>query len=187
MEDYYQTLGIRRNATLDDIKRAYRRAVIKHHPDQYEAERVAADDDEALRRIVEEKIARANAQMQKLNRAYEILSDPYLRRRYDFDLERPKQARDTSTNRPPPRQPPPRARRQPPPANATHSTPQRKELGGWVKWLRFFILLTIFLRLCGQASMSNADINNAGEVFGFALLIMIGLFLFLVILARNER
>ncbi len=32
-KDYYETLGVARNATGDDIKKAYRRLARKHHPD----------------------------------------------------------------------------------------------------------------------------------------------------------
>ena len=32
--DYYTTLGVNRDATEDDIKKAYRRLAMKHHPDR---------------------------------------------------------------------------------------------------------------------------------------------------------
>ena len=34
MNDYYQTLGVAKNATPDDIKKAYRRLAGIHHPDK---------------------------------------------------------------------------------------------------------------------------------------------------------
>jgi molecular chaperone DnaJ len=32
--DYYSTLGVQRNASQDEIKKAYRSAAMKHHPDR---------------------------------------------------------------------------------------------------------------------------------------------------------
>jgi molecular chaperone DnaJ len=64
-KDYYETLGVVRNATSDDIKRAYRRLARKHHPD-------VADDKAAAERHFKE-----------INEAYEVLSDPQKRAHYD--------------------------------------------------------------------------------------------------------
>jgi curved DNA-binding protein len=61
MTDYYQALGVQRNATDDEIKRAYRRAAMKHHPDR------GGDQ----------------AQFQQIQEAYATLSDPDRRRQYD--------------------------------------------------------------------------------------------------------
>jgi curved DNA-binding protein len=52
--DYYSTLGVERNATDDDIKKAYRKLAMKHHPDR--------GGDEAT--------------FKKISEAYDILSDP---------------------------------------------------------------------------------------------------------------
>jgi DnaJ-class molecular chaperone len=61
MQDHYQTLGVARTATDDDIKRAYRRLASKHHPDKG-----------------------GNTQdFQKIEEAYRILGDPDQRRQYD--------------------------------------------------------------------------------------------------------
>ena len=64
-EDYYKVLGVNKDASADDIKRSYRRLAIKYHPDKN------PDDKEA-----EEKF-------KQCAEAYEVLSDPEKRKRYD--------------------------------------------------------------------------------------------------------
>ena len=63
--DYYKILGVEKNATADDIKKAYRKLARKHHPD------LNPDNAEA------EKL------FQQLNEANEVLSDPEKRKKYD--------------------------------------------------------------------------------------------------------
>jgi molecular chaperone DnaJ len=64
--DYYEVLGIPRESGPEDIKRAYRRGALKHHPDNAQG-----DKGEAEKRFKE------------LAEAYEVLSDPHKRARYD--------------------------------------------------------------------------------------------------------
>jgi molecular chaperone DnaJ len=64
--DYYEILGLERNAGADDIKRAYRRGALKYHPDSYKGDK-----------------AEGEAQFKLLAEAYEVLSDPVKRKRYD--------------------------------------------------------------------------------------------------------
>jgi molecular chaperone DnaJ len=64
--DYYEVLGVGRDATPDDIKRAYRRGALKYHPDKYDGDK-----------------ADGEARFKELSEAYEVLSDPTKRRRYD--------------------------------------------------------------------------------------------------------
>jgi molecular chaperone DnaJ len=64
VSDYYQTLGVFRDATADDIKRAYRKLAMEYHPD-----RNTSDD--------------AEAKFKELSEAYQILSDPDKRAHYD--------------------------------------------------------------------------------------------------------
>ncbi|NLW86177.1 MAG: molecular chaperone DnaJ [Planctomycetes bacterium] len=65
--DYYEVLGVSREASVDEIKRAYRKGALKHHPDN-----VKGDDKAAAERKFKE-----------LAEAYEVLSDPAKRQRYD--------------------------------------------------------------------------------------------------------
>lgn len=63
--DYYDVLNISKDATEDEIKRAYRKMAKKYHPD------LNPDDEEAEQRLKE------------INEAYEVLSDPEKKARYD--------------------------------------------------------------------------------------------------------
>jgi len=63
--DYYEVLGVSRSASIDEIKRAYRRLAKKHHPDRN------PDDASAERKFKE------------VQQAYDVLKDPEKRRQYD--------------------------------------------------------------------------------------------------------
>jgi DnaJ-class molecular chaperone len=63
--DYYQALGVSRTASADEIQKAYRRLARKHHPD-----------------LAEDK-QKAKEQFQRIQQAYDVLSDPEKRRMYD--------------------------------------------------------------------------------------------------------
>jgi molecular chaperone DnaJ len=62
--DYYETLGVGRNASNEELKRAFRRKARQYHPDVSDA----ADAEERFKEI---------------NEAYEVLSDPQKRAAYD--------------------------------------------------------------------------------------------------------
>ncbi|MEQ8542191.1 MAG: molecular chaperone DnaJ [Coleofasciculus sp. D1-CHI-01] len=64
MPDYYETLGVSRDADKEEIKRAYRRLARKYHPDV-------------------NKEQGAEERFKEINRAYEILSEPEMKARYD--------------------------------------------------------------------------------------------------------
>ena len=63
--DYYEVLGVSKDASADDIKKAYRKAAMKYHPDRNPGDKTA-----------EEKFKEAGE-------AYEVLSDADKRARYD--------------------------------------------------------------------------------------------------------
>jgi molecular chaperone DnaJ len=62
--DYYEILGVARDASKEDLKKAYRRLARKYHPDVNKE--VGAED-----------------RFKEINRAYEILSEPETRSKYD--------------------------------------------------------------------------------------------------------
>src|SRR6185369_1861806 len=65
--DYYDVLGVPKNASDDDIKKAYRKLAMKHHPDRNQGEETKKS---------EEKFKEAKE-------AYEVLSDGSKRANYD--------------------------------------------------------------------------------------------------------
>jgi curved DNA-binding protein len=64
-KDYYQTLGVGQNASQDEIKKAYRKLARQHHPDVNPGDASAED------------------RFKEINEAYEVLSDPDKRQKYD--------------------------------------------------------------------------------------------------------
>src|SRR5271154_4586041 len=59
--DYYEILGVKKDASADEIKKAFRRSAVEHHPDR------GGDE----------------AKFKELNEAYEVLKDADKRKRYD--------------------------------------------------------------------------------------------------------
>src|SRR3984957_12459983 len=63
--DYYQSLGVERGASEDDIRKAYRKLARKHHPDLNPGDKAAED------------------RFKKVQEAYDILSDTKKKQMYD--------------------------------------------------------------------------------------------------------
>ena len=63
--DYYEVLGVDKNASADDIKKAYRKKAKQYHPDLNPGDK------------------EAEAKFKEANEAYEVLSDEQKKARYD--------------------------------------------------------------------------------------------------------
>lgn len=66
-QDYYEVLGVSRDATQEDIRKAYRKLAMEWHPDRH-----TGDSKES-----------AEAKFKQISEAHEVLSDPEKRKRYD--------------------------------------------------------------------------------------------------------
>ena len=66
--DYYETLGVDRNASDDDLKKAYRKLARQHHPDLHTGDQ--------QKKTAEDKF-------KEINEAYEVLKDAGRRAEYD--------------------------------------------------------------------------------------------------------
>jgi curved DNA-binding protein len=64
--DYYQILGLSRDATTDEIKKAYRKMAMKHHPDKAKGDKHQAEE-----------------KFKQISEAYAVLSNPEKRKEYD--------------------------------------------------------------------------------------------------------
>ena len=67
-KDYYSILGVSKDATADDLKRAYRKLAKQYHPDAQHTE---------------EDKKNAEAKFKEINEAYSVLSDENKRAQYD--------------------------------------------------------------------------------------------------------
>ncbi len=64
-KDYYKILGVSKNATQDEIKKAYRKLAVKYHPDKNPNDKKAED------------------RFKEIGEAFEVLKDPEKRKKYD--------------------------------------------------------------------------------------------------------
>src|SRR5690554_2720558 len=64
-KDYYNILGVSKNAGQDEIKKAYRKLAVKYHPDKNQDNKAAEE------------------RFKEISEAYEVLRDPQKRKKYD--------------------------------------------------------------------------------------------------------
>lgn len=63
--DYYEVLGVKKGASIDEIKRAYRKLAVKYHPDKNPGDKLAEE------------------RFKEINEAYAVLSDPKKKEQFD--------------------------------------------------------------------------------------------------------
>jgi len=69
-KDYYEILGVKKNATQEEIKKAYRKKAKAHHPDKQAGKN-------------SEEIKKSEEEFKSISQSYEVLSDPNKRELYD--------------------------------------------------------------------------------------------------------
>ncbi|EKX40187.1 hypothetical protein GUITHDRAFT_75723, partial [Guillardia theta CCMP2712] len=74
LADHYKTLGVGKDATEREIKKAYHKLALKHHPDKSPACKKSQES---------AACKKATKYFMVVNKAYETLSDPEKRRYYD--------------------------------------------------------------------------------------------------------
>ena len=67
MTDYYSLLGVSKNATQSEIKKAYKKSALKYHPDRNPDNKEEAEE-----------------KFKEISKAYQILSDTNERKQYDM-------------------------------------------------------------------------------------------------------
>jgi curved DNA-binding protein CbpA len=66
LKDYYQILGVSKDACEEEVKRAFRKLALRYHPDQNPGNQKESEE-----------------KFKEINEAYEVLSDEHKRRHYD--------------------------------------------------------------------------------------------------------
>src|SRR4051812_7571536 len=102
MKDYYYILGLDKNASIDQIKKAYRKLSLKFHPDQNNGDK-----------FFEERF-------REINEAYETLGNDFKREIYNEEL---RQKTSAETNRTKPKEEP-KSAYTPPPKSRTEIKPK---------------------------------------------------------------
>jgi curved DNA-binding protein len=78
MKNHYQILEISKNATQDEVKKAYRKAALKYHPDHNPSDKEAFF-------------------FKEIKSSYEVLSNPIKRKQYDNIIKRQNQSKEYKT------------------------------------------------------------------------------------------
>jgi curved DNA-binding protein CbpA len=78
LKNYYRILGVNRNASAQDIKKAFRQLALRYHPDRNP-----------------DNMKQAEEKFKEINEAYEVLGDEQKKRQYDRLLNWPNYSRRT--------------------------------------------------------------------------------------------
>src|SRR5438309_543463 len=120
MRNHYRILGIRPDATREEIKEAWNFSVKAFHPDKF------AGSSQRQQTVAQERT-------KAINEAYEVLSDPIRRANYDWQY-----AREHSTHSAaPPPPPPPPGPPPPPPPTAQRPTAPREPIFNFARTVEF--------------------------------------------------
>jgi hypothetical protein len=180
MRDYYRILGIRPDATQDEIKEAWIFSVKAFHPDKFAGSSPRQN-------------TTAEQRTKAINEAYELLSDPI--RRAGYDREYAREPRTNSAAQPPPQPPPP-----PPPSKTASSADTQRPspvsqplhritpFASWslllagVSFLFGWLFTAIPAIICGHIARSKIrksggglggkGIATAGLTFGYIALVL---------------
>jgi len=126
LDDFYLRLGVSRNATQEELKKAFRQLAIRYHPDKN------LTLDNAGKKAAEENFKR-------VNQAYETLSNPDTRQKYDTLLERTQtrnRGRGPEKSQPTARPAQPKPPRQPPPRQPETNAQSRSALSEFLEKFR---------------------------------------------------
>lgn len=149
--DHYHVLGLARTASADDIRAAYRKLAMRHHPDLNKGD------------------PSATSRFQQINAAFGVLGDLAKRAAYDAELRQESARRAMRSNNPEPtswRGPGPQreartfSTRYAPPRPPEHSAPDpRTRQARMPRWV-FLLLIPLFLRGCDslQGMNDSADV-----------------------------
>lgn len=83
-KDYYKILGITKGASDDEIKKAYRKRALVHHPDRHSS---SSDDEKKVQEM----------KFKEVGEAYSVLSDPVKKSRYDSGEDLEEMGQDAGT------------------------------------------------------------------------------------------
>ncbi|CCH46927.1 Cell surface glycoprotein [Wickerhamomyces ciferrii] len=114
MLNHYTFIGVKENATQDEIKKAYKKLALKHHPDKSKA----PESDEIFKKLVE---------------VYDVLTNPQKKKEYDLSLTQLMSVAPQFKRQGPSPGPGPRSYPPPPPPPNTFTHTESHQYGGYTR------------------------------------------------------